>query len=123
MPSCRRDAHRKKWQTSRESAGRNDYNQRTRALYKLIWAHPLDFCLELFLELTGKLLMNYCPSRRVVLLCACSLPLLLALGCGPARGQWTSSRASHVSVLPEDAESWTFEATEGRIIETDHYRG
>ncbi len=66
--------------------------------------------------------MNYCPSRRVVLLCACSLPLLLALGCGPARGEWTSSRASHVPVLPEDAESWTFEAAKGRIIETDHYR-
>ncbi len=66
--------------------------------------------------------MNYCLSRRVLLLCACSLPLLLALGCGPDQSPWTSSQASHVSVLPEDAESWTFEATEGRIIETDHYR-
>ena len=66
--------------------------------------------------------MKYCLSRGVVLFCACSLPLLLGLGCGASEDPWTSSRASHVSVLPEDAESWTFEGTEGRIIETEHYR-
>jgi len=66
--------------------------------------------------------MSYYLARRIVLVFVCSLPLLLVFGCGPSRGQWTSSQASHVPVLPEEAEPWTFGAMEGRIIETPHYR-
>ena len=50
------------------------------------------------------------------------LSLFSLAGCGPNQGQWSHSGASHVPVLPKDAEEWTFGATKGLIIETAHYR-
>ena len=43
------------------------------------------------------------------------------VGCAADTGQWTSSRASHMPVAPE-SQPWQFQATQGRIIETAHYR-
>ncbi len=50
------------------------------------------------------------------------LSVLLLAGCGPSKGEWTSSGASHVPVLPEDTQEWTFGVVKGQIIETAHYR-
>ncbi len=44
------------------------------------------------------------------------LSVLLLAGCGPSKGEWTSSGASHVPVLPEDTQEWTFGVVKGQII-------
>lgn len=65
--------------------------------------------------------MAHYHSRRIVLIFTCLLPLLLTAGCTSQKGQWTSSQASHTPELPEGT-PWSFNNTEGRIIETSHYR-
>ena len=65
--------------------------------------------------------MSHYLSRRIVVFFVCSLPLLLAFGCDSNKGEWTSSQASHVPIAPE-SEAWTFGETEGRVIETPHFR-
>ncbi len=65
--------------------------------------------------------MSHYLTRRIVVVLLSSLPLLLALGCDPNKGEWTSSRASHVPLVPE-AEPWTFGEIEGWDIEIPHYR-
>ena len=64
--------------------------------------------------------MTYYSFRRQAVISACLLPLLFAGACAP-KDQWTSSEASHIPELPK-GDPWSFEGTEGRIIETLHYR-
>ena len=49
-----------------------------------------------------------------------SVVLLLSCGCVARKSEWSSSAASHVPTIPE-GEPWSFQESEGRVIQTAHF--